>query len=208
MHKKETWEIVYEEFKNRSDLSGYSQWNNDVAKGQRPTLTDISESNRALVEYSRTWRAVRAEDVEGNDSQTPSAESQSNKIAPVKETSSKDGVFSLSNQGEDIASIGNYSTPLNETALAPTQEEVASDSVVAENTTVEQTDDIAPLPTDADAPPVMETEYYNTPDTTAIWRTSYPHFFSKSAKLITSPFLTSNSKYLGIFFNRANSNII
>ena len=76
--------------------------------------------------------------------------------------------FSLSKQGEQIAPIGNYSTPLNETALAPVREDVASNSVVEENTAIEQTDDIEPMPTDADAPPVMETEYYNTPDTTAL----------------------------------------
>ena len=101
-------------------MSGYSHWNNDVPRGQRPTLTECSESNRALAEYSRTWRAIRATDAERNDS-----ESQTNQIAPIKETSSVDGVFfdgeklSLSQEGEQFAPVGNYSTPLNETALAP-----------------------------------------------------------------------------------------
>lgn len=124
---------IYEEMKNRSDLSGYSHWNNDVAKGQRPTHTDSSGSNRALVEYSRTWRASRETDIERISGEVASGESQSNEIAPVKETSSKGGVFSLSKQGEQIAPVGNYSTPLNETALAPTKE------VVAENTTPTET---------------------------------------------------------------------
>lgn len=74
---------------------------------------------------------------------------------------------SLSKQGEQFAPIGNYSTPLNETALAPMQETISKTETVetADNTTV---DDIAPMPTDADAPPIMETEYYNAPDTTAL----------------------------------------
>ncbi len=91
---------------------------------------------------------------------------------------------SLSNEGEQFAPIGNYSTPLNETALAPMQD-VADNTTptetVVENTTVED----APMPiteeeanalqdelfnsiTDVDAPPVTETEYYNTPNTTAL----------------------------------------
>ena len=72
--------------------------------------------------------------------------------------------FSLSKQGEDIASVGNYNTPLNETAYAPVAENATSETV-AENAMVE---DIAPMPTDADAPPEMMTVYDSMPDTTAI----------------------------------------
>ena len=54
---------VYEEMKNRGDINGYSHWNNDVPKGQRPTLTEADGSNEAFSTFSGTWRAVRAEDV-------------------------------------------------------------------------------------------------------------------------------------------------
>lgn len=78
---------VYEELKNRSDISGYSKWNNDVAKGQRPTHTDSSGNNRLFREYSETWRAVRGTDVGRNDSESKSGESQSNQIAPINKAS-------------------------------------------------------------------------------------------------------------------------
>ena len=163
---------IYEEMKNRSDLSGYSHWNNDVAKGQRPTHTDSSGSNRALVEYSRTWRASRETDIEGSNSTSQSGESTTeNQIAPIKETSSKDGVFSLSKQGEEMAPVGDYSTPLNETALVPTQETISNTETVdapirtvAENTTpVEDNamdDDTAKNETVEDAP-MVETPKQN-----------------------------------------------
>ena len=171
---------VYEEFKNRSDLSGYSHWNNDVPKGQRPTLTGVSESNRALAAFSGTWRASRATDTESGTGESTQGESQSNQIAPIKETSSVDGVFfdgknnSLSYEGEQPSTVG---TPLNETALAPMREDV---STPAET---KLADDIAPITeeeanalqdelfnsiTDADAPPEVETVYDSIPDTTAI----------------------------------------
>ena len=79
--------------------------------------------------------------------------------------------FSLSNVGEQPSPTG---TPLQDLYLAPTQE-VATDTPetiapiredISENATPTFEDDIAPMPTDADAPP--EIEYYNTPDTTAI----------------------------------------
>jgi hypothetical protein len=83
---------------------------------------------------------------------------------------------SLSNEGEQFAPVGNYSTPANETYLAPTKEDVSTMETPAEATpTVEAVDeapiiedmyDDAPMPTDADAPPVVE--YYNTPDTTPL----------------------------------------
>ena len=72
-----------------------------------------------------------------------------NDIAPINETSSKDGVFSLSNQGEQPSPVG---TPLKDLYLAPTQEDIAKIEG-AENATVE-TEDIAPMPSDEDAPPV------------------------------------------------------
>ncbi len=67
------------------------------------------------------------------------------------EVSSTDDAFfdgkiskhSLSNEGEQFAPVGNYSTPLNETALdiAPVAEGVAKTETVAENATIEQTVD-------------------------------------------------------------------
>ena len=84
---------VYEELKNRGDLNGYSRWNNDVAKGQRPTLTEVSGNNRAYAEYSNSWRAVRGTDAYGNDRGIQSGETQTNEIAYINEASSTDGVF-------------------------------------------------------------------------------------------------------------------
>ena len=116
---------IYEEFKNRSDLNGYSHWNNDVPKGQRPTLTDCSESNRALAAYSRAWRASREPETQSGIGEGTQGESQTNQIAPIKETSSVDGVFfdgknlSLSHEGEQPSSTG---TPLQDLYLAPTQD--------------------------------------------------------------------------------------
>ena len=57
---------VYEEVKNRGDISGYSHWNNDVQRGQRPTLIDISGNLRVYGEYSNSWRASRGENSEGS----------------------------------------------------------------------------------------------------------------------------------------------
>ncbi len=75
----------------------------------------------------------------GNDSQINETE------ADLKESA-----FSLSENGESIAPVGNYYTPLNETALA--EEDIAP---VADNVTPETVDSVdnfeAPFPTDADA---------------------------------------------------------
>lgn len=61
-----------------------------------------------------------------------------------------DWKFSLSNEGEQFAPVGNYSTPLNETALAQ-ESDIAPVQDVAE--TVESPmDEEIPMPTDADAP--------------------------------------------------------
>ena len=74
---------------------------------------------------------------------------------PKKGASSSGGVFfdgknskrSLSNEGEQFAPIGNYSTPLNETAL---EQDIAPIADVAENAT---TTTEAPMPKDTNATP-------------------------------------------------------
>ena len=75
--------------------------------------------------------------------------------------------YSLSPEGEQIAPTG---TPLQDLYLAPTQEDVAAMENAATENALEEAmyDDDIPMPTDADAPPVDNTEYYNIPDTTAI----------------------------------------
>ena len=62
---------------------------------------------------------------------------------------------SLSKQSKDVAPVG---TPLQELYLAPTQEDVSQMETVEE----------APMPTDADIPPEMETDYYSEPDIATI----------------------------------------
>lgn len=54
---------VYEELISRGVLNGYSHWNNDVARGQRPTLADVSGNLGLYAEYSSSWRAARRADV-------------------------------------------------------------------------------------------------------------------------------------------------
>lgn len=95
--------------------------------------------------------------------------------------------YSLSQQGEQFAPVGNYSTPMNELALAPTQEDVAQMESTTDNAPTEAAPNIdeapsidlaplpddamyddAPMPSDADVPPVMEDNYYAEPDTTPI----------------------------------------
>ena len=82
----------------------------------------------------------------------------SENIAPVQN--------SLSNAGDQFAPVGNYSTPANETYLAPTKEDVSTMGTPTEATpTVEAVDeapiiedmyDDVPMPTDADAPPMPD----------------------------------------------------
>ena len=50
---------VYEQIKQRGDIDGYTRWNNDVAKGKRPILTESSRGNELFSQYSATWRASR-----------------------------------------------------------------------------------------------------------------------------------------------------
>jgi hypothetical protein len=57
---------VYEEMKARGDLSGYSRWNNDVARGQRPVFRDGSESLEAFRKFSEAWRATRTSETDGD----------------------------------------------------------------------------------------------------------------------------------------------
>lgn len=73
--------------------------------------------------------------------------------------------FSLSNVGDQFAPIGNYSTPINETALElPKNENTSKVGTVSKNAVV----DDAPFFTEYDAPPEMEGTYYEDNDTTAL----------------------------------------
>lgn len=97
---------VYEQIKQRSDISGYSRWNNDVAKGQRPTPTEVSENNRVYSQCSGAWRASRGSDIGQSDSRGTGGETQVNEIAPIKETSSEDGVFFDAQNRRSLSEIG------------------------------------------------------------------------------------------------------
>lgn len=97
---------VYETMKGRSDISGYSRWNNDVAYGQRPGRTEISANNRVYGQYSDSWGSTGREKIERNDRGVQQA--QSRKIAPEpqgRRTSSSDGVF-FGGENRNIAPIG------------------------------------------------------------------------------------------------------
>ena len=196
---------VYAEMKARGDISGYSRWNNDVERGKRPYLIEISEVNRAYGEFSDTWRASSGTNPEGSigantqgtnansgnemgrpqesvvenaptrensegstrlsgifnlNPKTQEALSKSGVVSPELNDSSDDSIafsdalqdisptenFSLSNNGEQFAPIGNYSTPLNEAALeqdiAPVAENATTETVVENATTSE-----SPMPT-------------------------------------------------------------
>ena len=50
---------VYEQIKQRGDVDGYTRWNNDVAKGKRPILSESSRGNELFSQYSASWRASR-----------------------------------------------------------------------------------------------------------------------------------------------------
>ena len=81
---------------------------------------------------------------------------------PLSERFNPDNVdirYSLSPEGEQSTT----GAPLNEMYLAPTKEDVAENT-----TTTEAVEDVAPMPSDADAPPEMVDDYYSMPDTTAI----------------------------------------
>ena len=83
---------VFEEIKQRSDINGYSRWNNDVAKGQRPKLAEISENNRPYGVYNGTYGQVSGDAIGQTDSKTTSEESRgTNQIAPTK--TPENGVF-------------------------------------------------------------------------------------------------------------------
>ncbi len=92
---------VYEQIKQRGDISGYSRWNNDVPKGQRPALTEISGNNRLYASYSGTWGSGGRSDIGRTDSKGTSRKTEkNNEIAPFEKASSEDGVFF---DGENIA---------------------------------------------------------------------------------------------------------
>ena len=107
---------VYEQIKQRSDINGYSRWNNDVPRGQRPELAEISETNKLYASYSATWGSGSRQ-VSGRLAQSSEqAASTNNQITPIDKASSKDGVFfdgkitkySLSAEGERPRSTGRY----------------------------------------------------------------------------------------------------
>lgn len=71
---------VYEELKKRSIIDGYSRWNNDVPRGQRPRSKDGSVSNRAFIEYSASYGKIGRRDVEKNDSRGRNEEERAEQI--------------------------------------------------------------------------------------------------------------------------------
>lgn len=52
---------VFDQIKQRSDISGYSKWSNDVERGKRPELIEVSDNNRLYGTYSESWRPSRGE---------------------------------------------------------------------------------------------------------------------------------------------------
>ena len=86
----------------------------------------------------------------GNDNQINETKADLNGSAFLN----ADSQLSLSKQGEQFAPVGNYSTPLNEAALAPTQEDIFAmegESVAEENATFD-----APMPTESNTVSVGE----------------------------------------------------
>ena len=84
---------VYEQIKQRGDISGYSRWNNDVPRGQRPILVDVSESNRLYASYNGT-SGQSGRQLSGRLAESSEQTAKlNNEIAPIKEASSSDGVF-------------------------------------------------------------------------------------------------------------------
>lgn len=128
---------VYEQIKQRGDISGYSRWNNDVAKGERPKLVEADESNRLYASYNgKSGQSGRAE-IGRTDSQETRGEAETNQIAPIKKASSIDGVFfdeenddtsySVSADGEAPKRYGDYNVYGKDIKLekAQTEEDVA-----------------------------------------------------------------------------------
>jgi len=160
-------------------VNGYSHYSNDVNRNESPRLIEISDNvrqfderrqtiSRAAREYTKNQKAERTTD---------------NQIAPIKKTSSADGVFfdgenlSLSNAGEQPSTTG---TPLQDLYLAPTKD--AANAAPTE-AVEEMPEDYAPMTeeeanalqseqfeslTDVDAPPEITDSYYNAPDTTSV----------------------------------------
>ena len=67
---------VYEQVKERRDFSGYSRWNNDVQRGQRPRLINSSRNVELYANYSNTWRARRGEGAPRIEGEKKSGEEQ------------------------------------------------------------------------------------------------------------------------------------
>ncbi len=84
---------VYELLKNRSDIDGYSSWDNDVEYGQRPRCRDSSENARVFAErYGSSGQS--GGQISGRASEaTNQTTFTETEIAPIKETSSEGGVF-------------------------------------------------------------------------------------------------------------------
>ena len=93
---------VYEQIKQRGGISGYSRWNNDVPKGQRPVATELSENSRLYGAYSSSWRASRGQVSGRLVGATGQARQIDNEIAPTNEASSTDGAFFDAQKGADV----------------------------------------------------------------------------------------------------------
>lgn len=167
---------VYEQIKQRGDISGYSRWSNDVEKGQRPILQEISGNNRLYGAYNGADGQSSRAEVGRIESETTSGETQSNQIAPIKETSSNDGVFSLSEQGEKPTKHGDLHISGEDVKLETAKQEAVDEDIapVMDNTPITEEEAITmsreALETidDKDAPPEVEEDYYELPDTTSI----------------------------------------
>ena len=117
---------VYEQIKRRGDINGYSRWNNDVEKGQRPILQEISDNNRLygayngadgnrrgkifkrLVDPLEQETGFRA-NVGRNDSKTASGESRANENIEYNEADSvKESAFLMPRNIDAAKTVENY----------------------------------------------------------------------------------------------------
>ena len=134
---------VYEEIKNRGDISGYSHWNNDVAKGQRPILAGISGNNELYGEYSNSWRAVRATDVGENDrgSQTGKSEDFGNGVGGLQGHLATDGTGRGQNSEGSTGLSPLVRLSLSPVTLNPKTQEALSRSGVVSLELIDSSDD-------------------------------------------------------------------
>lgn len=108
---------------------------------------------------------------------------QEKAMLDAKNMATENGTYSLSNEGEQIAPIGNYNVQGKDIALetAPTEETITENAAVEEDYSpavydapiteeeaiAEASENLASLG-DADAPLEVEEEYYEAPDTTKL----------------------------------------